>query len=67
MAEDSNEVLVAVVTLVLSFLLVLLSIAFGWYVMWKLFLSKFQFVRELLKSDDQEQVARHRKAKPRRD
>lgn len=40
--------LLAVVSFVLAFLLVLLLVGIGWYIVWKLFLSRFRFVRELL-------------------
>jgi len=43
------------IAIALSF--VLIFVAFGWYIVWKCFLSRFKFVRELLggESGDQEQ------------
>ncbi|KAL1429065.1 hypothetical protein MTO96_016800 [Rhipicephalus appendiculatus] len=40
--------LLAVVSFVFALLLVLLLVGIGWYIVWKLFLSRFRFVRELL-------------------
>lgn len=66
-SKDVDEDLVlALVTLVVSVFLVLVCIAAGWFVMWKLFLSRFQFITELLKSD-QEVVRENKRVKARRD
>ncbi|XP_076066680.1 small integral membrane protein 13 [Oratosquilla oratoria] len=42
-----ETILVVVSSLVLIFFVVLI-VAFGWWLVWKLFLSKFNFIRELL-------------------
>lgn len=42
------NVLLAIVSFVFALLLVLLLVGIGWYIVWKLFLSRFRFVRELL-------------------
>ena len=39
--DGDEDLLLALFTLVLSVLLVLVCIAAGWYVMWKLFLSRY--------------------------
>jgi len=64
--DGDEDLLLALFTLVLSVLLVLVCIAAGWYVMWKLFLSRFQFITELLKSD-QEIVKENKRVKVRKD
>jgi len=40
--------LVAILTILTSLLLVLLIIAAAWWLMWKVFLSRFQFINEIL-------------------
>jgi len=40
--------LVAILTIVTSLLLVLLIIGTAWWLMWKVFLSRFQFINEIL-------------------
>ncbi|KAK7791467.1 hypothetical protein R5R35_002388 [Gryllus longicercus] len=42
------ELLLAVISIITSVLLVLGLVFLGWYLVWKLFLSRFRFVRELL-------------------
>lgn len=38
----------------LSLALVFVCVGIGWMIMWKLFLSRFQFIREILSSDEKE-------------
>lgn len=64
-AEDES-LLLAALTLVVSVILVLFCIAAGWFVMWKLFLSRFQFINELLQSD-KDIVRQNKRLKARRD
>jgi len=40
--------LLAVLTITTSLLLVLLIVGAAWWLMWKVFLSRFQFVNEIL-------------------
>jgi len=40
--------LLAVLTILTSLLLVLLIIGAAWWLMWKVFLSRFQFINEIL-------------------
>uniref|UniRef100_A0A6M2CRR2 Putative conserved secreted protein ovary overexpressed n=1 Tax=Rhipicephalus microplus TaxID=6941 RepID=A0A6M2CRR2_RHIMP len=42
----------AIVSFVFALLLVLLLVGIGWYIVWKLFLSRFRFVRELLAANN---------------
>ncbi|XP_059468811.1 small integral membrane protein 13 [Neocloeon triangulifer] len=46
----ARDVAVALLALVLPLSLVLLLVLLGWYLMWKLFLSRFRFIRELVGS-----------------
>jgi len=64
-AEDES-LLLAALTLVVSVILVLFCIAAGWFIMWKLFLSRFQFINELLQSD-KDIVRQNKRLKARRD
>ncbi|KAK9694668.1 protein of unknown function (DUF4750) [Popillia japonica] len=43
-----KDILLAVFSVISSFFLVLFLVAFGWYIVWKLFLSRFKFIRELI-------------------
>jgi len=40
--------LVAILTILTSLLLVLVIIGTAWWLMWKVFLSRFQFINEIL-------------------
>uniref|UniRef100_A0A131XUN6 Putative conserved secreted protein n=1 Tax=Ixodes ricinus TaxID=34613 RepID=A0A131XUN6_IXORI len=46
------NVILGTLSIGLAFLLVFLLVAIGWYVVWKLFLSRFKFVRELLAANN---------------
>jgi len=52
MFEDSSlrDSLMAGLSVILSLLVVLAFVALGWYIVWKCFLSRFKFVREMLES-----------------
>lgn len=56
-SKSYYDILTAVLTLLGSLGVVILAVSFGWYVMWKLFLSRFQFVRELLSVEEGDQEA----------
>lgn len=68
-----KEILLAAISIVSSFFVVFLLVGLGWYIVWKLFLSRFRFVRELLGGVSEAQIAsdsrdgRSKVRKPRRD
>ncbi|GJQ76955.1 hypothetical protein Trydic_g15151 [Trypoxylus dichotomus] len=43
-----KDIILAVFSVISSFCLVLFLVALGWYIVWKLFLSRFKFIRELI-------------------
>lgn len=43
-----TEILLAIFSVVSALVLIVGLVALGWYLVWKLFLSRFRFVRELL-------------------
>uniref|UniRef100_A0A336M0L2 CSON007649 protein n=1 Tax=Culicoides sonorensis TaxID=179676 RepID=A0A336M0L2_CULSO len=43
-----NEVLLAIFSFILSIVIVLVVVVIGWYLVWRLFLSRFKLVREVL-------------------
>lgn len=47
-----QETIKSALTLIGTFLILLLAVFFGWYLMWKLFLSRFRFIRELLSVEE---------------
>ena len=60
---SAYDLVAAFVTVILSLAIVVVSVGLGWYVMWKLFLSRFQFVREILSTDpDSAESQKHRQA-----
>ena len=63
---QAKEIAIAITTLLASFTLVIICIGFGWYVMWKLFLSRFQFVREILRADSEQENLRQKHAQKRK-
>jgi len=65
--KGDESLVLAALTLILSLALVLVCIAAGWYVMWKLFLSRFQFITEIMKSDQEIVLQNKTKRKVRRD
>lgn len=64
------EILLAVASILTSLVLIVGLVALGWYLVWKLFLSRFRFVRELLggmqESSGQQQKVEQIKPRPRR-
>ena len=65
-SEQTNEIALAIITLLTSLSLVVFCIGVGWFVMWKLFLSRFQFVREILRSDSEQESLRQKHAQKRK-
>jgi len=43
-----SDNLLAILTIITSLLLVVLIIGTAWWLMWKVFLSRFQFINEIL-------------------
>jgi len=43
-----QEVFLAAISLISALFIVVLVVCLGWYLVWKLFLSRFRLVRELL-------------------
>lgn len=43
-----QEIFLAIFTLVSSVIIVLVVVFLGWFLIWKIFLSKFKLVREIL-------------------
>ncbi|KAK8390139.1 hypothetical protein O3P69_013001 [Scylla paramamosain] len=44
---EGRDLAVGVVTVVVSLVCLVAFVALGWYAVWRLFLSRFSFVREL--------------------
>ncbi|CAG9832799.1 unnamed protein product [Diabrotica balteata] len=44
-----KDIALAALSVVASFILVILFVLFGWFIVWKLILSRFRFIKELLK------------------
>ena len=65
-SEQTKEIALAMITLLTSLSLVVFCIGVGWFVMWKLFLSRFQFVREILSSDSEQENLRQKHAQKRK-
>ena len=65
-SAQTKEIFLAIITLVISLTLVIICIGFGWFVMWKLFLSRFQFVREILSADSEQESLRQKHAQKRK-
>ena len=64
--EQTKEIILAIITVITSLSLVVVSIGVGWFIMWKLFLSRFQFVREILSADSEQENLRQRQAQKRK-
>ncbi|KAK0167980.1 hypothetical protein PV327_001826 [Microctonus hyperodae] len=43
-----HEIVLAAFSIISSLLIVFVLVLLGWYLVWKFFLSRFRFVRELL-------------------
>jgi len=56
MFEDLPPIVLYLLSLCLSIVLLLLLIAIGWFLVWKVFLSRFRFVRELVNGNSNEDV-----------
>jgi len=52
-----QEMVVSALTLIGAVSIVLIAVFFGWFLMWKFFLSKFRFIRELLSVEEGDQGA----------
>ena len=52
-----QEVIISALTLIGAVSIVLIAVFFGWFLMWKLFLSRFRFIRELLSAEEGDQEA----------
>ena len=55
--EVDQDMIKSGVTLVCAIFVVLFAVFFGWFLMWKLFLRKFRFIRELLSVEEGDQEA----------
>ena len=55
--EIDQEMIKSGLTLVGTVFIVLFAVFFGWFLMWKLFLRKFRFIRELLSVEEGDQEA----------
>jgi len=53
-----EELIKSALTLIGAVLILLFAVFFGWYLMWKLFLSRFRFIRELLSVEEGDQEAK---------
>ncbi|KAK8780213.1 hypothetical protein V5799_018443 [Amblyomma americanum] len=66
-----SSILLTIASFVFALLLVLSLVGIGWYIVWKLFLSRFRFVRELLAANNDasevQGTPRARSRKPRID
>ncbi|XP_076334289.1 uncharacterized protein LOC143238181 [Tachypleus tridentatus] len=58
-----KEVILAILSIITSIALVLLLVCLGWYVVWKLFLSRFKLVQEILLASKE---AREEESRPQR-
>lgn len=52
-----KDLIISTCTLIGAVAIVLFAVFFGWYLMWKLFLSRFRFIRELLSVEEGDQEA----------
>jgi hypothetical protein len=52
-----HDLIISGLTLIGSVSVVIFAVFFGWFLMWKLFLSRFQFIRELLSVEEGDQEA----------
>lgn len=55
--EVDKELIKSGLTYISVLFLVLFALSFGWFLMWKLFLRKFRFIRELLSVEEGDQEA----------
>ncbi len=52
-----KEFFTSALTILGAISVVVFAVFFGWYLMWKLFLSRFRFIRELLSVEEGDQEA----------
>ncbi|KAK7072227.1 hypothetical protein SK128_006760 [Halocaridina rubra] len=50
---DAKELFLGWFSLAASVIFVVLFVLLGWYIVWRLFLSRFKFIRELLGSQQE--------------
>jgi len=62
-----NDGLIAFLTILISLLLVVVVVGTAWWLMWKLFLSRFQFINEILFPPTEEKQKTLSKRKVRKD
>ena len=53
--DSVYDALVLGLTICVTFGVVLATIALGWFIVWKCFLSRFQFIQEILSSDEKDE------------
>ncbi|CAH1269094.1 SMIM13 [Branchiostoma lanceolatum] len=56
MASIWQDLLLTLLSLLASVIVVLLIVVTGWFLVWKLFLSRFKFVQELLNGSAKEKA-----------
>ena len=59
-SSDGLNILYSVLTVLGSVCAVVLCIAVGWFLIWKLFLSRFEFIKEIVNSGPEEKPRRAR-------
>jgi len=59
-SSDGLNILYSVLTVLGSVGAVVLCIAVGWFLIWKLFLSRFEFIKEIVNSGPEEKPRRAR-------
>ena len=57
-SSDGLNILYSILTVLGSVSAVILCIAIGWFLIWKLFLSRFEFIREIVNSGAEEHKSR---------
>jgi len=62
LSESAISWILTIACVLFAIILVILFVAFGWWIVWKCFLSRFKFVRELLcsKPAEEEEIPRKR-------
>ncbi|KAG5893879.1 hypothetical protein JTB14_005335 [Gonioctena quinquepunctata] len=67
-----KDIILASLSIVASFIIVILFVLFGWYIVWTLILSRFKFIRELIKGANDSaindlKISRSKIKRPRRE
>ena len=57
-SSDGLNILYSILTVLGSVSAVIFCIAIGWFLIWKLFLSRFEFIREIVNSGAEERKSR---------